>query len=204
MWKTALLPVSKEVSYMDIEIVYPQPKRLTRARERVRIIFLWCFLAAAYACPIINIYLGGRPWSIVVIWSLWVVWCTVITHPLVENNLMSRTAHFLLNCSILLVLIDVCLSSGWAGFVVPIVCFGLLVVLGIFFFIDISKQRQNIMPMLWIISGSLVALVIATVGWLKMNWPTILLGSTAFALLLVTIITLRRQFFTELKKRFHT
>lgn len=188
---------------MDIEIVYPLPKRLTRAREGIRKIFLWCFLAVAYSCPIINLYLGGEAWSIVVIWSMWVVWCTIITRPLVENNLMSRTVHFLLNCSILLVLIDVCLSSGWAGFVVPIVCFGLLVVMGILFFIDVSKQRQNIMPMLWIISGSLVALVIAMVGWLKMNWPTVLLGSTAFALLVVTIITLRRQFFSELKKRFH-
>ncbi|NLW65429.1 MAG: hypothetical protein GXY26_04280 [Clostridiales bacterium] len=188
---------------MDIEIVYPKPELRTQAREEIKKIMLWCFLTAAYICPIVNICIGGKLWSIVVIWSMWVVWCTLLNPPLVENNLMSRTAHFLLNCAILLVLIDVCLSSGWAGFVVPIVCFALLVVLGILFFIDISQQRQNIMPMLWIIGGSLVALVIAIAGLLKMNWPTIALGSTAFALLVITIITLRRQFFAELKKRFH-
>lgn len=193
----------KEVSIIDIEIVYPESKPLTKAKETAKKIFLWCFVAASYICAIVNIAIGGKPWSIVVIWSLWVVWCTVITHPLVENNLTSRTAHFILNIAILLVLIDVCLSTGWAGFVVPIVCFSLLAVLGILFFVDRSKQRQNIMPMLWIIGGSLVAFVIATVGLLKMNWSTIVLGSTAFALLVVTIFTLRRQFFIEIKKRFH-
>lgn len=188
---------------MEIEIVYPEQKKSARAKEKISKIFLWCFLAAGYTCPIVNICVGGKPWSLVVVWAEWVVWCTVFTRPLVENNLMSRTVHFLFNATILLVLIDVCLSSGWAGFVVPLVCFALLVVLGVLFFVDLSKQRQNLMPMLWIITGSLVSLIVATAGLLKMNWPTIVLGSTAFALLIAALIILRKQFFAELKKRFH-
>lgn len=164
---------------------------------------MFIFLAAGYICPIINICNGGKPWSIVVDWSLWLIWCTVFTRPLVENNLMSRTVHFLFNSAILLVLIDVCISSGWAGFVVPLVCFSLLVLLGVLFFVGLAKQHQNLMPMLWIITGSLVSLIVAATGWLKMNWPTIVLGSTAFALLLAALIILRKEFFAELKKRFH-
>ncbi|HEX7714239.1 MAG TPA: DUF6320 domain-containing protein [Bacillota bacterium] len=189
---------------MDIEIIYPALKKPLSIIEIVRKICFWIFLIAAYCCPIINICVGGKAWSIIVLWSLWFVWNTFLTRPLVENNLISQTTHLLLNSCILLVLIEVFLSSGWAEFVVPIICFGMLVILGIIFFLDISKQKQNMMPMLWVIGGSLVAIVSAFLGWSSMNWPTIVLGSTAFALLTASIVVLRLQFILELKKRFHT
>lgn len=137
------------------------------------------------------------------LWSMWFTWTSFVSRPLVENSLISQATRFLLNSCILLVLIQVFLNGSLVNFVIPIVCFGVLVFLGIIFFMDISKQKQNIMPMLFVIGGSLAVIICAFIGWLSLNWPTIALGSTAFAMLVASMVILRRQFFTELKKRFH-
>jgi hypothetical protein len=46
------------------------------------------------------------------------------------------------------------LFHGWGSFVIPIVCFGTLVLLGVLFLSDLTKQRQNVMPMVWLIIAS--------------------------------------------------
>lgn len=189
---------------MDIKIIYPPLKKQKFAVEKIRGVCLWIFLITAYCCTIINICVGGKAWSIIVLWSLWFAWNTFMTRPLVENNLISRITNLLSNSCILLVLIDVFLSSGWEEFVIPIICFGILMILGIIFFLNVSMHRQNMMPMIWIISGSLVAFISAILGWSTMNWPVVVLGSTAFAMFIAFVVVLRLQFFLEFKKRFHT
>jgi len=37
-----------------------------------------------------------------------------------------------------------------------------------------------------------------------MNWPMLLLGITAFTMLAVSVIVLKRDLLRELRKRFHT
>ena len=189
---------------MDIEMIYPVIKKSLFSAEKMRKICSRIFLLAAYFCPIINFCVGGKAWSVIVLWSLWFVWTTFLTRPLIENNLISQTVRFFLNICVLFILIEVFLSSGWAAFVIPIFCFSVIVLLGVIFFMNTAKQKQNMMPMLWVIGGSLVAIGSAFLGLLSMNWPTIVLGSTAFALLIASIAVLRHQFFLELKKRFHS
>lgn len=104
----------------------------------------------------------------------------------------------------MLILIETFLSSGWAGFVVPIVSFTSLIVMGVLFFTNLPIQKQNLMPMMWMIAAALVAIMASLIGWPKMNWPFIVLGATAFALLIVTFIVLPKELIRELQKRFHT
>jgi hypothetical protein len=59
------------------------------------------------------------------------------------------------------------------------------------------------MPMVWLIIASILGIISSLIGWPKINWPMIALGSTAFALLIVCVGILRKDMLTELKKRFH-
>ncbi|MGM9522517.1 MAG: DUF6320 domain-containing protein [Oscillospiraceae bacterium] len=188
---------------MDFEIIYPKPARRSVFMHHLRYICGWIFLAAVFACPVINYIIGGKRWSIIVLWGIYMVWTLVLKQPLVERNLISQGVKLLLTADIMLILIDVFLYPGWAHFVVPISCFGSLIVLGVLFFINITKQRHNIMPLILVtvlaIAGSAVALLVFS----DYSWPIIVLGSVSAALFVAIIVTLRMQFLVELKKRFH-
>ena len=188
---------------MEIEMVYPPKKRYRNVWEGFRRVFKWIFLTAAYICPLVNLCVGGEPWSLVVLWSEWLVWSQFFSPSLVEYNLISQISKGLTNTCVLLLLIATIYSLGWAEFVIPIVCFGTLATIGVLFLTDISKHKQNMMPMVWIIFASLVGIAGAFIGWPRMNWPMIVLGATAFALLTVCAVILRRDMLSELKKRFH-
>ena len=186
---------------MDIKITYPTPK-MKDYRYIINILRL-CFLAASYICPIVNLFTGGKPWSLVVLWGLWFIWFLFISRDLVEYNRISQTAKSLVYTCILLILIDRYLAPGWASFVIPIVSFGALIVMGILFFTNIPKQKQNMMPMVWLIAASFAVTIIALLGWLNLNWPMVTLGSTAFVLLVVSAVILKKELLREIKKRFH-
>lgn len=194
MWKAA--------GFMKISITYPPSK--DGGRRLAERIINWCILAAAVICPTVNLLTGGKPWSVVVLWSLWFGRSMSISRDMVEYNRISQAAKLLVYTCTLLVLIDRCLAPGWAGFVVPIVCFGALITIGVLFFSNLQKQKQNMMPMVWLIIGSLIAIGISFTGWLKMNWPMIALGLTALVLLAANIIILQKDLLRELQKRFHT
>lgn len=189
---------------MKIKLTYPPAQQKRLAAERLRYILRWCFSVASYVCAIVNLCVGGPAWSLVVIWSLWCVWSMIVSPSLVEYNRISQTAKTLINACILLILIDTVFSSGWAEFVVPIVSFGSLIIIGILFLSDLPKQKHNIMPMVWLIAASLVAVISSLIGWPKLDWPMIVLGSTALLLLIVCVAVLRADLLRELKKRFHT
>ncbi len=72
------------------------------------------------------------------------------------------------------------------------------------FFSDLSKQRQNIMPMLWLVFASILAILSSLVGWPDRNWPMTALGATAFGILLLCVVVLGNSLLLEMKKRFHT
>ena len=59
---------------MEIKNVYPPLKRKLNRRRKLRTACGWCFLAAAAACVIVNICVGGKAWSAVALWALWMIW----------------------------------------------------------------------------------------------------------------------------------
>lgn len=188
---------------MEVILTYPKIRHKLVTEQRIRLIFFWLFLIADVACGIVNLCVGGKAWSLVVAWSLHLIWASVITRPLVENHWMGRTTHFVVYACVLLVLIDVLLAPGWAGFVVPIIGFGLLVALGVLFFSNLPRRRQNVLVMFWVSLAGLAAFLCAAFGWISLNWPMIVLGSLAPALMIASIAVLRKQLLVELKKRFH-
>lgn len=190
---------------MRAEITYP-PKRKQRVQRRDLIRWArWPFLLAALVPAAVNLCVGGKAWSVVVLWSVWIVWTLVVSTDLVEYNRISQSVKLILRTSVLLILIDVFLAPGWAIEVVPLVCCAGLVVGGTLLFTDLDRQKKNISPVLFLIGVSAVGSVTALLIWRQESrWALIVMGLSALALLAACAAVLGRDFLREVKKYFHT
>ncbi len=189
---------------MNIKITYPTITKHALQRQDIIRWAKWPFLAAAYVCPIVNLWLGGAAWSVVVLWSLWLVWSLGLSTDLVEYNRISQFIKLIVNAAILLILIDVLLAPGWAATVVPIVCFGGLTVAGVLFFTDLDKQKQNVMPMLVLSAISFMIAAVWLLFWRQTSgWSLIVMGALSLALLVACFFVLGFGLLRECKKRFH-
>lgn len=189
---------------MKLKITYPPvEKRKLQRRHFLRII-RWPVLFAVVMSPVVNYIIGGKAWSLIVLMSIYMAWSLVLSPDLVEYNRISQSIKLIsFSCS-LLAMIDYFLAPGWAINVVPTVCFGGLVITGILFFTDLDRQKQNMLPMLFLIVIAILGSIVGVSIWRENSgWPLIIMGATAGLLLLACIITLRGEFLRELKKRFH-
>ena len=190
---------------MKVNIIYPHPEKDTQLRRKLILALKWPFLFTAYICPIINILTQGRAWSVIVLWALWIVWSAAVSPALVEYNRISQFIKLIINACILLILIDLLLSPGWAVEVVAIVCFSGLVVSGLLFFTDLERQKQNMLPMLLLTVLCIISAVVGLILWRGEScWALAIMGAFAFALLAGCVFTLGPDFKRELAKRFHT
>lgn len=189
---------------MKIKITYPAIAKKTMKHQKFMNIAGWLMVSAAIVCPIINFYFGGKPWCLVVLVALYMLWTMVFSPDLVEYNRLSQFIKFLVCSCIILAAIDIMLLQGWAIIVVPIIlCMG-LGISGVLFFTDLEKQKQNMLPMLLLIVfsiiGSIAGLCLFT-G--KAQIVLFLMGFIALALLAMCIITMGNEFIRELRRRFH-
>ena len=187
---------------MHIENTYAAPKRRFD-RKRMLHIWRWPFLAAGFTCAVVNLAVGGKAWSLVVLWCLYCLWTNVFSLNMVDYNRVSQCVKMSVQVSILLFLIEVCLASGWAYFVLPIVGFGALITAGVLFFSDLRKQKSNVMPMLLL---ALTLLGICTVGgwfWETWSWPMIVMAAVSFALVAVVFVTRGGGLLADFRKYFH-
>lgn len=188
---------------MNIEIIYPKVKKKTLFMTRLRQVLGLVFLAAVIACPIINLAVRGKAWSAVVVWAIFVIWNLVISPDVIEYSLIRQTSKAILFIAVLQILIDQLLVPGWAGFVVPICGAVALILMAIFFAIDVHTQKQNMMPIIWLILLSLLFFGTTFIGWPELNWPMIVLGSVASGIALIGLLLFHKEIWLELKKRFH-
>lgn len=189
---------------MDVKLIYPIVDKQRLFRQKLTFYSQWIFILIGLASVIVNLILGGKAWSVIVIWSLRMVWSQLIYTDMVEYNRLSQTVKLIKNSCILLGLIDIFLASGWSVNVIAIISFSALVLIAILFLTDFKRQKQNMFPML---SFSLLSFLGSIVGLIwqqnpETYWPLIVMCVNSFSLLLICIILLRRGFWIEMKKRF--
>lgn len=190
---------------MKIKITYPKVSKSKLERKKLIAITKWPIIIAIVTCPIVNIAVGGKAWSLVVLWSIYMLWTLVISPDLVEYNRISQFVKLITLTSILLTIIDLCLAPGWAIEVVSILNFSALFVVGVLFFTDLERQKQNMMPLLFIIFYSIVTSVVGlSLYHTEDNWALAVMGGVAFLLLVLMMFVLKGTFINEFKKRFHT
>jgi hypothetical protein len=164
----------------------------------------WIFILLALASIIVNICVGGLLWFPVALMGLFMVWNLVLSIDLVEYNRISQFIKATIYSCILMALIDIFLVSGCALDVISIVSFASVIISGILFFTDFNRQKQNMLPMFYLITIALIWSMVGLFSALEvMSWQLIVLGGVTLLLLAVIIITLRGDFIRELKCRFH-
>ncbi len=188
---------------MKIKITYPKVSPKIIKHQRLINFMKWPLLIAVVICPIINLIIGGKAWSLVVLMSIYMLWDLVISRDLVEYNRISQFVKLITLTSLLLITIDVFLAPGWALEAVPILIFSGLIVTSVLFFTDIERQKQNIFPFLFLILLSIFSSIIGLSFYHeKDSWPLTVMGVVALFLLITLSITLKENIINELKKGF--
>ena len=181
---------------MNINITYPELSKKRATREKLIRILRLPFVLVAFACPIVNIAVGGPAWSVVSLFGLYMIWNLAVAIDLIEYNRTSQFIKFITYSIIMLILIDTLLTpdSPWGTTVIPIVTFSALVVAAVLFFTDFERQRHNLMPLLIIdilgllaAVGMIIYIVESAVDMAL--WPYIVMGSVSFALLVSLAFT---------------
>ena len=195
---------------MNINITYPELSKKRATREKLIRVLRLPFILLAFACPVVNIAVGGPAWSVVSLFGLYMIWNLAVAIDLIEYNRTSQFIKFITYSIIMLILIDTLLTpdSPWGTTVIPIVTFSALVVAAVLFFTDFERQRHNLMPLLIIdilclfaAAGMIIYIVESAVDMVL--WPYIVMGSVSLALLISLAFTLKGGFIAELKRRFH-
>jgi len=150
---------------MKIKNVYPHTEKFGVQRKKLLLILRWPFLALAVACPVVNYFTGGPAWSVVALMGLYMAWTQIFSLDLVEYNRISQFTKLAVRSCILLILIDTFIAPGWAVKVVPIVGLGCLVACAVLFFTDFSRQKHNMLPMLFMIFLAIIGSVVGSIVW---------------------------------------
>ncbi len=188
----------------DMNISYSKRKKSSSFMFHLRQILKWVFILGFIVCPIVNYYVGGPAWSVIVLASIVFLWTTLLSPSVLEITsigLVFRTGSFAI---ILTTLIGLLISPGWLGFVLPIIGFGTLALSGILFFSNLYRHRNNIMPLIWEIIIALIAFLVLFFKSEKLNWPTITMGGLAAIMAITGLIAFHKEIWRELRKRFHT
>lgn len=188
---------------MQIENTYPRLTHKKRQLTKLKNFGNVFLLAAARIVIFINLITGWYPRCIIVCAWIWLFWAAIYDKPLDEDNIIKRISSFWINSCLLLVILDWLSPKSFAFFVVPIVIFGMAIILSIIFFADYKHQKTNITTFYRILFLSLWIPIIMLFFWVKMNWPMIVTISVSGGIMLIWIILFFKPLMLELKKKFH-
>lgn len=190
---------------MEIKLVYPPKKRIHKFWRVFCFIYNIIFVTSLFVCPTVNIIVGGKAWSVIVLFSEYLIWSSFISPSLYDLNRTSQSIKLLLNILILLILIDVLIKTGWGMLVIPIVSFVGLIACVALFFSDFERQKHNAAPFLLF---SLLALGAGLFGIfapsVDVKWNFYVLAGLSFVTIIVSLILLRKTIWLDLKKMFNS
>ena len=188
---------------MNPRIVYPIPKRQYTFYSTFRYYYGIVSILVSIICVIVNILTHTKPWSAIVIWSLFSLWSLVFSLKIVEFSIFAHAIRSSFYIIILLGLIDYFIAPGWAQTVIPIVLFGTMLVMLIIYFVTYDKKERHLASILL-----LGLIVIGSIPYSIHSWPVtnkIALGFNiaSLVLLIVLIIINWKDVLYEIKARFN-
>lgn len=189
---------------MKINYTYPVPEKKIRTRRKAQFVCLLVFLALGLASIIVNICVGGKAWSAIACWGLFMVYSLTISPDVIEFNRIRQSVKVAVYSCIMLILIDRFLVSGWAVGVVSIVCFAVLIGVCVLLYTDFERQRHNMLPIIIFAVITLVgSLIIFAVQKENVIWQAIVALSLSVAVLIECLIIMKSNFKNEITKIFH-
>ncbi|NCB05616.1 MAG: hypothetical protein EOM69_08855 [Clostridia bacterium] len=191
------------MSEMRVHVIYPEHSKASFFRRNRISILRSAFLFAGYTCLIINLLTSVFPWSLIVIGGLCVLWIALIYRPLVENTLIKKLSDTGIAVCLYLFLLDALLGTNLRDYVVPIVFFGDLILIGCLFLLFFQKQKRNFMPLFELILIGLVAMLCGLVGLRDVNWSLIVVGSVSLGLVVLSFALFPQALTREFRKKLH-
>ena len=189
---------------MHVKNTYPSITKGSGSRRSMLNILRWVIIVVAITSFTVNLLIGGPFWSVIVALSLHVIWILILSPDLVEYNRISQSIKSVVWSSILLASIDMFLYNGFALFVVPIVCFGGLVLCMTLFFTDLETQKHNMLPLILFIGASIIgSIIVLIIQHDENSWPYMVLLGLSVIFLFTLVVVLGQDFKIELKRRFH-
>ncbi len=192
-----------QIPKMQVHITYPEVPPHSFWRRNSRELMRGIFVFLAYACGLINIVIGGIPWAVGAIGGLMVLWVAFFYRPLVEHTAIKKMTDVGAAVCLYLFLLDWVFGGGWSSFVVPIVLFAGLIIAGTFFLAYFKKQKRNFLPLFELTLGGFVAIFCGLVGWSRLDWPLIVVGSVSLALVVLTAALHWKEIRVEFGKKMH-
>ena len=192
-----------QIPKMQVHVTYPELTPHSFWRRNSRELMRGIFVFLAYACGLINIVIGGIPWAVGAIGGLMVLWVAFFYRPLVEHTAIKKMTDVGAAVCLYLFLLDWVFGGGWSSFVVPIVLFAGLIIAGTFFLAYFKKQKRNFLPLFELTLGGFVAIFCGLVGWSRLDWPLIVVGSVSLALVVLTAALHWGEIKVELGKKMH-
>ncbi len=188
---------------MNVHHIYPERKASSFFIRNRQDLLRSAFLIAGYACLIINLVTGGIFWSLIAIGGLCVAWVAFVYRPMVEHTLIKKLSDVSIAICLYLFLLDAILQGGWSNFVVPIVFFSDIILIGAYYLLFFKRQKRNFMPLFELTLGGFIALTLSLTGLQELNWPRIVVGSVCLGLLVLSVALFPKDVLRELKKKVH-
>ena len=188
---------------MQVHVTYPELRPHSFWARNRRELMRSLFVFLAYACAMVNLCVGGKPWALAVIGGLAVLWIIVLYKPLVENTAIKKIADAGSAVCLYLFLLDWIFGGNWSGFVAPIVFFSDMIIAGTYFLAYFKKEKRNFLPLLELSLGGLVAIFCGLVGWSRVDWPLIVVGAVSLTLVVLTVALHFRAIGNEVLKKIH-
>lgn len=192
-----------KVPNMQVHVTYPELTPHSFWRRNRRELMRGLFAFVAYACGLVNIAIGGRPWALAAIGGLLVLWIMFFYRPLVENTVIKKLTDVGGAVCLYLFLLDGIFGGNWSGFVAPIVFFADLTIAGTYFLAYFNKEKRNFLPLFELTLAGFVAIFCGLVGWRKLDWPLIVVGSVSLALVVLTAALHWKEIRVEFGKKMH-
>ena len=186
---------------MKYKNIYPIPPYEEKSYRRIRNIMRIIFITIALISLITNYFIGGKAWSLVVVWLLIALWRLIFSLSLVEFSIFAHATKAIFYVLVLLWLIDYFIIHGWAYIAMPIFAFISLLVMSIIFYATYSKKEKHLLPIFWL---GLYAIVLLPYSFRegKIYWLTFSFTLASIAIFLILLIANHKAYLHEARIRF--
>ena len=187
---------------MIIKNDYPEIKKRVSKFLLIRKIILLIFLISFMVCLTVNLIVGGRLWSLYVLFGELILYYAFLNKPLIDNVLIKRILILVVIVMGYLYTIDRINETNWSILVLEVIGFSFLILQLILFFTNYEYHKNKIILMLITSILSCIACLLGIVGVYPLNWALIVTGSIGLLNLLILFTFYFKTTILEIKKYF--
>ena len=188
---------------MIIENDYPKIHKKVNKYLLIRNIILIVFIVSFITALTVNLIVGGKLWSLYVLFGELIFYYAFLDKPLIDNQLLRRLSILLGIVIAYLYTIDKINNTEWSYIVINILAFCLLLLQLVFFFTNYSYHKNKIIIIFFTSLASCIFCLLAIVSVIPINWAVIVTGSIGLFNLIFLFTIYYKVTVLEIKKYFN-